>query len=326
MPDFALCLKAFGAAALISAVCMVVGACGRRRRNPGCSKSVAGTELVANTADAPGSVQPSWRLNWSFVIAFAAGISGGVSVLQWRFGCPPSNALERCWTLVIPALLAMELVVSRWIRHSNWIWLFRTAFAMIVPRVLLHGSVYLNEQQAEWSVSESIMVIFGFGISLSGIWWLLARLATRTGHWCSIAGTVCLSLACSGLAILLSGYLKGGIGALLLATTIVSTMLAARIAYDDEPMPMALGLGVVCLFSTVQIGYFFGRLRTDFSIIFLVAPVLGWVTELRWLRGRPAWLVHTIRFLLVAGLLLGTVVAAKRFFDRDIAPLLGGIP
>ena len=58
----------------------------------------------------------------------------------------------------------------------------------------------------------------------------------------------------------------------------------------------------------------------------LLSPLLCWVTEIPQLRQRKPWLVGLLRLVLVAIPLLVVLAAAKRDFDRDMAPLLGKIP
>ena len=53
-----------------------------------------------------------------------------------------------------------------------------------------------------------------------------------------------------------------------------------------------------------------------------LAPLLCWVTEIPLLRNRKPWIVGTVRLTLVAIPLVVVLVAAKRDFDRDMAPLL----
>jgi hypothetical protein len=57
-------------------------------------------------------------------------------------------------------------------------------------------------------------------------------------------------------------------------------------------------------------------------LILMLAPLLCWGTELSQLRCRPAWVVGSLRLLLVAIPLTALLLQAKRKFDRDTAPLL----
>lgn len=54
----------------------------------------------------------------------------------------------------------------------------------------------------------------------------------------------------------------------------------------------------------------------------LLAPHLCWVTELPFLRHRNPWFLGSIRLIIVSTALAFVLFAAKRDFDRDMAPLL----
>jgi 4-amino-4-deoxy-L-arabinose transferase-like glycosyltransferase len=71
-----------------------------------------------------------------------------------------------------------------------------------------------------------------------------------------------------------------------------------------------------------MIGRFFGGLSTGVALILMLAPLLCWGTELPQLRCRPAWVVGSLRLLLVVIPLAALMLQAKRRFDRDTAPLL----
>jgi len=106
-----------------------------------------------------------------------------------------------------------------------------------------------------------------------------------------------------GLTMMTERYLSGG-------------------APADVVAPAIVGIGVLGLFGLLFIGRFFGRLSTASALAMLLAPLLCWATEAPFLRERKPWLVGSLRLALVAIPLAVVLVAAKREFDRDMAPLL----
>jgi hypothetical protein len=122
---------------------------------------------------------------------------------------------------------------------------------------------------------------------------------------------------------MMAGYIKGGAAAFPLAATLVATTIGARLIAKRSGVPASIGIGVVGLFGLLFIGRFFGRLSTGSALAMLLAPLLCWATEAPLLRHRKPWLVGSLRLALVAIPLLVVLAAAKRDFDRDMAPLLG---
>ena len=306
MPDPLLSLKAMGAAAIVSA--MIVLAMVRARRH----------------------ASMTW-LNLSCVVAIGLGLVVGYGVLSLRLAWPPVNGLDRFLTITVPLALGIELIagfqnVPRWVA-----WLLRMSLAATIPRILLHGSVYLSGSADGWTRWQTGAALVVCGALLAGVWSLLSWLSRRSPG-ISIPMAICLPILCAGLTVMMAGYIKGGVAAFPLVATLVATTIGARlmtkrsIALANFSAPAIVGVGVVGLFGLLFLGRFFGRLSTGYALAMLLAPLLCWVTEIPRLRHRQPWLLGSLRLVLVAIPLLVVLAAAKRNFDRDMAPLLGKIP
>lgn len=306
MPDPLLYLKAMGTAAIVSA--MIVLAMVLTRRH-------------AST---------TW-LNFSCVIGIGLGLVVGYGVVSLRLAWPPVNGLDRFLTITVPLALGIELIagiqnVPRW-----FAWLLRMSLAATIPRILLHGSVYLSGSAEGWTPWQAGAAFVVCGALLAGVWSLLSGLSQRSPGT-SIPLAICLPILCAGLTVMMAGYIKGGVAAFPLVATLVATTIGARlmmanrsIALANFSAPAIVGVGVVGLFGLLFLGRFFCRLSTGCALAMLLAPLLCWVTEMPQLRHRKPWLLGSLRLVLVAIPLLVVLAAAKRDFDRDMAPLLGKI-
>ncbi|MFP6617984.1 MAG: hypothetical protein VB877_01470 [Pirellulaceae bacterium] len=302
MPDPLFYLKAMGVAAIASAV--------------------GGLAIVA----AWRKRQVTW-LNAACVLSVAAGLVLGYSLLALQLSWPPRNGLERFLLLITPAILGVELVaaipaVPRW-----GAWSLRVALALVLPRVLLHGSVYLGGAERAWTAWQAFLVMTVGGLLLAGLWGLLTRLCRRLPGMfvpCALQA----STLCAGLTVMMAGYIKGGAAALVWAAALLATILvvgaitrsSSRLA--EGAWPTLLGVGVVGLFSLVFIGRFFGELSSGDALVILFAPLLCWLTEIPQLKKRQPWFACSIRSLLIASVLVTVLILAKRKFDREMAPLL----
>ncbi len=301
MPEPLLYVKAMGAAAIASAI-IVLAMVGMRH------------------------ARRAW-LNAACVAGIGLGLAVGYHVLSLQVAWPPLNGLDRFLTIVIPAALVIELIAGLPRLPRSVGWLLRMSLAATIPRILLHGSVYLSDS-GDWALWQAGTALAICGAMLAGLWILLSRLSDRCPG-VSIPFALCLTTQCAGVTVMMAGYIKGGAAALplvatLLATTIVARLITSRSATSaNDDAPVILGMGVVGLFALLFIGRFFGRISTGVALTMLLAPLLCWVTEMPLLRHRKPWLVGSFRLLLVAIPLLVVLVAAKRDFDRVMAPLLG---
>ena len=306
MPEPLLYLKAMGAAAFVSAMVVL---------------ALAGVRRPAT----------AMRLSVASILALGIGLAVGYFVLSLQLAWPPRNGLDRFLLLIVPAAFVIELLAAC-DRSPRWIvWLVRMIFATIIPRVLLHDSVYLSGAENGWPLWQQCLTVLVSGVLVAGVWVLLSRLSERSPG-VSIPLALCAAIQCAGLTVMLAGYIKGGAAALpfvatLAATAISSSLIAKR---SDESikngMSAILGIGVVGLFGLMFIGHYFGRLSTGNAILIMWAPLLCWATELPQRRHRNPWIVGSLRLVLVAIPLATVLFMAKCDFDRDMAPLLWNIP
>ena len=270
--------------------------------------------------------------NAACVIGIGSGLAIGNAVLDLNLSWPPRNGLDRLLMIVIPAVLGIEFMAgfSRVPRVAAW--LLRISLSLATPRILLHGSVYLSTTADDTASRAWItMVVSGLGLTL--VWGLLSWLAKRSGGL-SIAFALCLAIQCSGVAVMLGGYIKGGAAAIPFVAALMGASLALRAVTTYTPHRVKIdhadsyvaagivGVGVVSLFSLLFIGRFFGEISTGPAITMLLAPLLCWTTELPLLRNRKPWLVASLRLVMVAITLLFVLIAAKQKFDREMSPLL----
>ncbi len=302
MPEPLLYLKAMGAAAFVSTLMVLAGWAVRR-----------------NTGS-------TW-LNIACVLAMGLGLAAGYHILSLQLAWPPASGLDRMLTIVIPAATGIELMVGFQSVPRPIAWLLRIGLAAALPRILLHGSVYLNGAD-DWSWWQINIAMAVCSVTLLGVWSLLVRLSRRSGG-VSIPLGLCLSIQSAGATVMMAGYIKGGAAALPLAAAAAATTVAANLItrggrkpanFDDSPV---LGIGVVGLFGVLFIGRFFGRISTICALTILLAPLLCWVTEVALLKHCKPWLVGSLRLALVAIPLVVVLALAKREFDREMSPLLG---
>ena len=302
MPEPLLYLKAMGAAAIVSAMFVLAMVAVRR----------AASTTWQNKACIPG---------------ISLGLAVGYSVLSFQPAWPPVNALDRLLAIVIPGALGIELIAG-FQRIPQWVaWFLRMILVAAIPRILLHGSVYLSGSDDGRPLWQAGSVWAVCSVLLAGLWSLLSLLSVRSPS-VSLSLVLCMTIQCTGATVMMAGYIKGGAAALPIVATLLATSTVVWLIFrrsgtpTNFHAPAILGIGVVGLFGLLFIGRFFGRLSTGAALTMLLAPLLCWVMETSPLRHRKPWLVGTLRLLLVAIPLVAVLVLAKIDFDRDMSPLL----
>jgi hypothetical protein len=263
--------------------------------------------------------QPTW-IDAGWVLGVTAGFILGCWAIGIRPHWPPREDLDRLLALVIPAVLAVELVaafpkVPRWL-----IWPFRMVIVAGSTRVLLHGSGYITDlagpATSEWSPAQTWLILSGVAAIEATVWVCLALLARRAPG-SSVPFSLAIVIAGSAVTVMLSGYSTGGQVGLPLAAALVGSTVAAAVLPRSSPKTAQLGVPIVGLFSLLVIGRFFGQLTTAHAIILVFAPMLGWLPELIYPNRVPSWARGLIRLILVALLVAAVMVHAQRKFDRD---------
>lgn len=144
MPEPLLYLKAMGAAAIVSAAFVLTVAMMRWR--------------LDSTSRGLTSENPAWQ-KLMCVVGVGAALAVGCNLLSIRLTWPPSNALDRLVVVVIPTALAIEMLAS-FGRVTHWTaWSLRVFLALAIPRILLHGSVYLGDSREAWNVQQTVWVL-----------------------------------------------------------------------------------------------------------------------------------------------------------------------
>lgn len=119
----------------------------------------------------------------------------------------------------IPAVLGVELIAGFNRVPRVVAWVLRISLSLATPRILLHGSVYLSSS-GDWTSWRAGATIVVCGLGLALLWSLLSWLSSRSGGL-SISFALCLAIQCSGVAVMLAGYIKGGAAAIPLVATLL---------------------------------------------------------------------------------------------------------
>jgi hypothetical protein len=250
-------------------------------------------------------------------IGWVVGTGAGFSLGSWALGkvphWPPVEDHDRLLFLVLPAVVAIELLATL-SRMPRWItWALRVALAAGVAPVLLHGSSYLSDQAgpgtADWSTAQASLVLGGLAAFLVAVWALLTMLSARVP---GVSTAVCLAIASAGagLAVMISGYMSGGQNGLALAGAIAGAAVAALALRWSSRGARPLGVAIVGFYSLVVIGRFFGELSTTHAVLLFGSPLLAWLPELPLVRRLPRWAREVMRVLLV-GLIVSAIVTAE---------------
>ena len=290
------------------------------------------------------------------VLAMTCGVLAGCLTLNFSWPWPPANALDRFLTIVLPAILIIELIAAinrdcsetdatandpnnRGLpSHSTrmWMWITKCFLCCGIGRILMHGSIYLDGSNGStretWLIQNMPGILLFSSLLLMVMWFALTQLAAR-GVSSGIVLSLSLSLICAGCTTMMAGYIKGGSAALPFATVLMVSALASKFLiskrFDSNEHfnryvigTAAIGIGLVSLFSLVWIGRFFGQLTSAEAIVIFLAPSLCWVTELPLLCNRSSTVKVAIRLATVIVPLAILLANAKREFDEKIGPLL----
>lgn len=253
------------------------------------------------------------------LLSAAAGILAGYWMLHVEWSWPPISAMDRFRELILPAIGFVEFVAC-WRAVPRWLALvLRSVVALTIGSVLMHGSIYLpHGSQITW---QTIGILAITQLSLILLWLLLAKLAIKRS-----AGAIHISLAisilCSGIIIMLGGYVNGGAAAIPLGCAVMSVVGATRIVSRATDMRSIVGFGVVSLFGLLFVGRYFGGISSTQAFVVFFAPALCWGSELPVIRSWGDRTIGLLRILLVSIPLLIVLLLAKAEFDRRMVPLI----
>jgi hypothetical protein len=262
-----------------------------------------------------------WLFDAGWVLGIGAGFFAGCLVLGIRPRWVPREDLDRLLLVVVPAVVAVELMAAWPAVPRLLVWLARLAVIGSVARVLLHGSSYITDLTgpgtSAWSPPLA-WLIFGGLAALSGSVWYLMALLGRRAPGASVPLCLAVTSVGAALTVMFSGYASGGQVGLPLAAAIVGATVSALVLGGTTRGQAPLGLPIVALYSLLVIGRFFGELTLDHGALLFLAPLAGWLCELPVARSRlPAWARGVARVVLVGAVVALVVVRAQAKFAHD---------
>jgi hypothetical protein len=277
------------------------------------------------------------------IFALAAGLVAGLSVLRFELTWPPANAINRFLAIVLPGAVVVELISGLTVttmvpvRHVKSVGLLSVVALILrfglfaaVGRILLHNSVYLSstsgsaDEITNW-LSAALLIV---GVVLPGVTWNLLRNVADRDVPASIVVSLSMSIMTAGLAIMLAGYIRGGVAAIPVSASLMGTVAISpwifrgSRAWHDQYFAGIMGVGLIALYGLLWIGYFFGQLTAVNSIVIFVAPLLCWISELPVFREMTGRRKVVLRLMVVAIPLLMLLLCAKQTFDQKLAPLM----
>lgn len=260
-------------------------------------------------------------------ISWTVGVGAAFYVGCWMLGLRPEwparEDQDRFLILLMPSVLAVEVVAGMGAFPTRLVWLLRVFVAVGAAGVLLHNSGYVADLSGpgsrQWSTGTAVAILGGLGLAFAGAWVGLTLLAT---HVPSRALPVALALANGGaaLTVMLSGYATGGQPGLALAAGLAGATLGSCFIASGERSESVVGVGLAGLFAVLVSGHFFGELRAPHGVVLFVAPLLTGIALLPGVRAwRPAPR-FALQVALVAVPVVFVVYQAMQAFQKDYAP------
>ena len=262
MPDPFVILQAMAAAAL-SAAAILLGTAGWTR--PGDT----------------GRAAIGWPL------AIGVGFLVGAIMLGQRPASLPGTDKDRLLLLVVPAAMIGEAMLAAARPGAIWQWTARLALAALITPTLLHGSIYLANpafaSSDTWTTAQRVMILGGIAVAVVAQWFAVTALQAR-GRSTIVWAAVAITSVVAGITTMLSGYMSAGQLALPLAA--MCGIAAIGGAARSRTAAGGLVVALACLASLLVMGRFFGSLSTAKALGLAAAPLLGWISESRWLKPR----------------------------------------
>jgi hypothetical protein len=266
--------------------------------------------------------RPAWTglCDAGWTVGIGVGFFVGCWVLGIRPHWLPREDLDRFLIVVLPAVVAVELLAN-FPRIPRWfVWSFRLALVVGNSRVLLHGTSYISDLSGpgtrEWSPALAWLILGGLAALEGAVWALLALLAQRV-RGLSLSISLAMAIAGAAVTVMLSGYATGGQIGLPLAAAIMGAMVAALILTRASRGVGPPGIAVIGLFSLLCIGFFFGELSSVHAVLLFSVPLLGWLPELPPLGRLPAWVRGLVGVVLVGIAVTVVLIRAQTKFNRD---------
>jgi hypothetical protein len=268
---------------------------------------------------------------WRTAPAAWRGLGGAVAVGvalfagAWTLGLkpkwPPVEDQDRYLAVLLPATLVVASLAAfldvRW-----WFgWLLRLLLALAVARILLHGTIYLEDSAGpgtrKWTPAQARLILGGLAVLLLAVWAALDVLARRTR---GASAWVALAVASAGaaVAIMHSHYLTGGQLGVPLAGALIGA--GASLLFRGSRETGSLGVGVVSLFGLLVIGRFIVELTTANALLLFLAPLLCWLPELPPVRRLWPVVRGSLAVVLVAVPVGFAVMQAEKQAKAEDAP------
>jgi hypothetical protein len=263
-----------------------------------------------------------WRRDACWAWAVGAGIVAASGATDQWPRLPAAEDRARFLTLIVPMTLVVETLVAT-LPSRAMAWTVRLGLATVVAPILLHNSVYVADlsgrNSAEWSLFEATIVLCGLAALLALVWAMSRGLQSRNST-SAVTWVLVLDAWATALAVMLSGYYRGGLLGLGLAGALAGATLASYITQPQSPKTGSLGMSMVGIFAVVLMGRFFGTLPTNLAACLLLAPLLAWTFELPWPRRlAPGWRAAARLACVAIPLMIVVVVAQRRFTAASTA-------
>jgi hypothetical protein len=257
------------------------------------------------------------RIAASRVLGLGVGSCLGFVVLGFRPHWPPIEDQDRFLLLVLPSLLAADLLGLVSGLRRRWVLLSRGTVAAAAAPTLLYGSTYLADPGSrEWPPAVAMLVLAGLGLAFATEWFLLDRAIWRVSPTAAL-GALVVSTVAASITVMLSGYATGGQMGLPLAAALAGAWASTMIVRDPRAFRVPLATALGGLFSLLVVGRFFARLTSVHAILLFCAPILCAAFELPFLRWLGPWPRAAASLVLVGCLAAGVVVSAWIRFVRD---------
>ncbi len=256
-----------------------------------------------------------WRfgerdVGWASSLAVGVGAGAGyVLIRDWPGWWPRESTAVVPFAAVLAGVVGM--VCARWLR--GWIW------GLVGAMGVGFGAFWLvtrNLRAYSWGTGEAVCWLAGltFGV---GMLWLCMRgqvgrwggrtFAVAYGLFSAVMGGV---LVLSGSAALgqLSGGLAAGVGGVF-----VATCWRRGVSWADGVVTvLAVVVGVL-----LACGYLFAEMDWYVGLMVLGGPLLGFVSEVAWVRGLGGWKLFFVRVGLVLCPVVGGLVLAFIGYSLD---------
>ncbi len=260
------------------------------------------------------------------IIGLALAMGTGIWSVEGLPGWPPASAMHRFLCFVLPAIVIIELLATCSRKLRPLIWGLRAALVIALPRVLLHGSVYLVEQPFSedrlWTWPQELAWLMGIAAVTLAAWLSLSVLQRRGAV---IATRLILVVMATGTGLVIAtnnaqstGQMAFSLAAALVALTLASLLLPRGID------ALAVGLAIISLAALLITALFFApEFRLSDALLLMLAPVAALLADIPWIHRRRPFLVGVIRVALVAIIVGIAVIPSLIRFVPTIASELG---